>query len=185
MAGADVAIAAWTLPGLAPGILAQVETIFFEASGRSFEPGPERDAFRERWLGRYREAGDLVFLALAGPQTVAGYLVGAVRNPAEEGRFADISYFRDQFAALCPRFPAHLHINLAPQFRDKGIGGRLIEAFAADATRAGARGMHVVTAGAARNVAFYVRCGFEAQATALWNGRSIVFLGRSLDPAGR
>ena len=47
--------------------LREVETIFFEASGRSFEPGATRDEFRQRWLGRYLDApGDPVLVALVG-----------------------------------------------------------------------------------------------------------------------
>ena len=87
-------------------VLAQVEAIFFEAAGRSYAPGPERKAFRERWLGRYLDGSqDAVFLALDGRQQVAGYLVGAVENPALQARFADIGYFRKEFADLCAQFP--------------------------------------------------------------------------------
>ena len=172
-------------PALSEPLLAQVDAIFFEASGRTFVPGPERDAFRERWLGRYLRGGtDVVLLALSGPGamggTVAGYLVGAIESPAEQERFADISYFRDDFADLVRRFPAHLHINLAPAFRSRGIGARLVEAFARRAADSGAGGVHVVTGVGLRNVGFYERCGFFPRATAIWNGRSIVFLGRDL-----
>lgn len=168
---------------LTPRLLEQVEAIFFEASGRSFEPGPEREAFRERWLGRYLAGGtDAVLLALEGQGTVVGYLVGALDNPAEQARFADIGYFRTDFALLCRRFPAHLHINLAPAYRSQGIGARLIEVFAAYAAGAGAPGMHVVTGSAMRNVRFYARCGFAPCGTARWNGREVVLLGRELAP---
>jgi GNAT superfamily N-acetyltransferase len=171
---------------IAPALLRQVEDIFFEASGRSFAPGPERDAFRERWLGRYLTGGtDAVLLALDGG-TVAGYLVGAVHDPAEQARFADMTYFRAEFRPLCRTFPAHLHINLAPAFRGMGLGGRLIEAFAAYAAAAGAPGMHVVTAEGARNVSFYARCGLAERGATLWNGRRVVFLARPLTaPAER
>lgn len=162
-------------------LLAQVEAIFFEASGRTFVPGPGRDAFRERWLGRYLRGGtDVVLVALDGAETVAGYLVGAVESPVEQDRFADIGYFRGDFADLARRFPAHLHINLAPAYRSRGIGVRLIEAFVARAAAAGAAGAHVVTGTGMRNVRFYERCRFWPRATALWNGRSIVFLARDL-----
>lgn len=166
--------------GLTPRQFAQVEAIFFEASGRAFEPGPERDAFRERWLGRYLRGGsDAVLVALAG-DVVAGYLVGAVQDPAEQERFADISYFRGEFRDLCRAFPAHLHINLAPAFRSKGIGAGLLEAFAVHAARAGASGLHAVTAETARNVRFYERCGLTRRGATTWNGRRVVFLGRTL-----
>ena len=164
-----------------PELVAQAEAIFWQTSARTFAPGPERDAFRERWLGRYMRGGsDVVLLALAGNDTVAGYLVGALENPAEQARFADIGYFRTAFAHLTRRFPAHLHINLAADFRSRGIGAQLIEAFAARAKRPGALGMHAVTGKGMRNVGFYTRCGFVERATALWNGREIAFLGREL-----
>jgi GNAT superfamily N-acetyltransferase len=181
MAEEDLTIERTTGAPLASPARAQVEAIFFEASGRSFEAGPERDAFRERWLSRYLDSGrDEVFLALAGDGTVAGYLVGDVRDPARQARFDDIGYFRGAFADLCRQYPAHLHINLAPAFRGRGIGARLIEAFAAAASAAGAPGLHVVTGEGMRNVRFYQRCGFAERGRTTWNGRSLVFLARSL-----
>jgi GNAT superfamily N-acetyltransferase len=111
---------------------------------------------------------------------VAGYLVGALEDPAEQERFADIGYFRGPFRALCRRYPAHLHINLAPAFRSRGIGARLIAAFADAAADAGARGMHVVTARDARNVRFYARCGLAELAATPWNDRQLVFLAKRL-----
>jgi GNAT superfamily N-acetyltransferase len=162
-------------------LLAQADAIFFGTSLRTFQPGPERDAFREQWLGRYLHGGtDVVLLALEGADRVAGYLVGALEDPARSPRFADLSYFRADFADLCREFPAHLHINLAPGYRSRGIGARLIEAFAARAADAGAPGMHVVTGRGMRNVRFYDRCGFVEQRHAAWNGGEIVFLGRKL-----
>ena len=144
-----------------PVLVAQVEAIFWQTSARTFAPGPERDAFRERWLGRYLQGGsDVVLLALVGEDTVAGYLVGALENPLPQPRFADVAYFRTDFADLTKRFPAHLHINLAPGFRSQGIGAQLIEAFAGHAKRSGAPGMHAVTGKGMRNVGFYTRCGF-------------------------
>src|SRR5262245_6548790 len=160
--------------------LAQVEAIFFEASGRSFEPGPARDAFRERWLGRYLDApADPVLVAIAGTR-VAGYLVGSLEDPVEQLRFSDLEYYRAHFAAHCQHFPAHLHINLAPAYRSRGLGSALIAAFAARAAAAGVAGMHVVTGKGMRNVRFYARCGFEPVASAPWHGREVVMLGKDL-----
>jgi GNAT superfamily N-acetyltransferase len=169
---------------LAPDVLGQIDSIFFEASTRTFPPGPEREAFRERWLGRYLhdDVGDALFLATER-STVAGYLVGALQNPALQDRFADIGYFRTAFAELCRHFPAHLHINLAPAFRSRGIGARLIEAFAEYAAGAGAAGVHIVTGAGMRNARFYERCGFQRRGAAAWNGGEVVFLGRTLQPS--
>ena len=107
-----------------------------------------------------------------------GYLVGALDDPARSGRFADVDYFRD-FAHLTPTYPAHLHINMAPAARSRGIGARLIDAFADHARAAGAPGMHVVTGAASRNVQFYRACGF-VEVGRLETSKPIVFLGREL-----
>jgi GNAT superfamily N-acetyltransferase len=163
-----------------PELIAQVDAIFWQTAARTFPPGAEREAFRERWLGRYLKGSDVVLLALADGVGVAGYLVGALTNPSAEARFADIDYFAKDFAPLMGRFPAHLHINLEAHFRSQGIGAALIEAFAERAKRAGAAGMHAVTGKGLRNVGFYERCGFRERAAAIWNGREIVFLGREL-----
>ena len=180
---AQTSIARVSGPQCPAGILAQIEAIFFEASANPPAPGPERDAFRERWLGRYLQGGtDVLLVALAGEDTVAGYLVGALEDPALQERFADIGYFRADFAGLTRRYPAHLHINLAETFRSQGIGARLIEAFADIVRQTGAPGMHVVTGRAMRNVRFYQRCGFVACGSTMWNGRELAFLGRSLPP---
>jgi GNAT superfamily N-acetyltransferase len=169
----------WWAAGRTLEYAAQVEDIFWQTSGRTLV-GPERDAFRERWLGRYMLSdGDVVLLALV-EDAVAGYLVGALHNPAEQERFTDIGYFRGAFAALMPRYPAHLHINLAAPFRGRGIGGQLVAGFAERARRAGAPGMHVVTGRAMRNVRFYLRCGFIERAAAPWNRGTVVLLGKDL-----
>ena len=125
----------------------------------------------------------MVLVAISDDATVAGYLVGALEDPAEQDRFADIGYFRSGFRELCRRFPAHLHINLAPALRSQGLGSRLIGAFAEHAAEAGAPGMHVVTGKAMRNVRFYERCGFAGLGATMWNGREVVFLARALAAA--
>jgi GNAT superfamily N-acetyltransferase len=166
-------------------IAEQVDAIFFDASGRTFASPDEAAPFRERWLGRYLRGGsDVVLVALGPLGVVAGYLVGAVEDPAEQERFADIGYFRGPFRALCRRYPAHLHINLAPAFRGRGIGARLIAAFVAAAADAGAPGMHVVTARDARNVRFYARCGLAELAATTWNDRQLAFLAKRLRAPG-
>lgn len=166
--------------------LGEVEAIFFEASAtRAFASDAERTAFHERWLGRYLAHDPRWFyVAIAGRTAasdgvVAGYLAGSLDDPARTPRFADIGYFRD-LAPLTARYPAHLHINLAPEYRSRGWGEQLIAAFAADARAAGAPGLHVVTGRGLRNVRFYSACGFVEVGSFIWNDRELVMLGRTL-----
>jgi GNAT superfamily N-acetyltransferase len=186
----DIAIHRIDGPAMPADIGDQVDAIFFASSGRSSFASPEdRAAFRERWLGRYLKGGsDVVLIADDRSGAVAGYLVGALDDPAGQERFADIDYFRGAFRDLCRRYPAHLHINLAAAARNRGIGARLIAAFAGYAAAAGAPGLHVVTAKGARNVRFYARCGFAEAGATSWNGREVVFLAKPLErgrPVGR
>jgi GNAT superfamily N-acetyltransferase len=149
----------------------EIDAIFFEASNtKSFESDAARAAFRERWLGRYLKAEpQFAYLALAPSTEVVGYLVGSVDAPETDERFRD----------LTKRFPAHLHVNLAPAFRGLGLGGRLIDVFVADVKQAGAPGVHVVTNAASANVRFYNRNGFFEAGRAGPNNE-LVLLGRTL-----
>lgn len=158
-----------------------LDAIFFEASGtKHFDSEGERAAFRERWLGRYLVADRRWFLlALSEAGEVAGYLAGALDDPAVAPRFADVGYFQD-IAALTRLYPAHLHINLLPRFRSRGWGERLVARFTADAARAGAPGVHVVTGRGLRNVRFYAANGFAEVGAFGWRGRELVVLGRTL-----
>lgn len=166
--------------------LAELEAIFFEASAtKSFASDGDRAAFQERWFGRYLVHDPRWFYVAIAPAedsgegAVAGYLAGSLDDPARTARFADIGYFVD-LAGLTARYPAHLHINLAPQFRSRGWGERLIAAFAEDARAAGAPGVHVVTGRGVRNVRFYAACGFVEVGSVIWRDHELVMLGRKL-----
>jgi ribosomal protein S18 acetylase RimI-like enzyme len=171
-ARSSVAVRRWTDIDQSASLVEQLDAIFFEASNTKTFPGNEaRAAFRERWFGRYlTRYPQWAFVALAADGSVAGYLVGAI----------DEASGFDDFAAAAGEFPAHLHVNLAPAYRSRGIGAALIDAFAEDAARAGAKGVHIVTSADSRNVRFYERAGFSEQARTSVNGRDLVFLGRSL-----
>ncbi len=158
-----------------------LDEIFFEASNvQSFAGDLERAAFRERWLGRYLSRDpQLAFIALDGGKEVAGYIVGTLEDPAASSGFSDIWYYT-QFATLTQRYPAHLHINLAPRYRNKGLGGRLIAHFVAEVRAAGVPGVHVVTGDGARNIGFYARNGFRQAGRAQQGAARVVFLARDL-----
>lgn len=163
--------------------IAELDDIFFSASStQQFASEQARSEFRERWLGSYLSSDkDDTFVAVTGTGRIVGYLVGSLRDPAHDPRHAALGYFT-AFAPMTGRYPAHLHINVASQYRSAGVGARLIEAFAAHAASRGAPGMHVVTGKGMRNVGFYLRNGFALVGEAGWNGRTVVMLARSLSP---
>jgi ribosomal protein S18 acetylase RimI-like enzyme len=163
-----------------------IDAIFFEASNtKAFASDAARCAFRERWLGRYlRDNPQFCYLALTDSGAVAGYLVGAIDDPGSNTRFAELGYSA-AFREASKRYPAHLHVNLAPAYRGLRMGGWLIDAFVADAHRAGATGVHVVTSATSDNVRFYSRNGFvEVARTRLAQAGpndTLVLLGREID----
>lgn len=169
----------FALAGDPAAVEAAMEAIFFAASAtQTFADAAAKAVFRERWLGRFLDHYPQgTFVAVErGSGTVVGYVIGAVGNPADDPRFADIAYFND-LAHLTAQYPAHLHINLAERARSRGLGGRLIEAFVAHAREHGAQGVHIVTSKSSRNRTFYARQGFELLATLGGAGREIVMLG--------
>ena len=163
------------------GLVPEIDCIFFESSAtKNFESDSDRSAFRERWLGRYlSNFPQWAYLALARDESIAGYLVGSLDDPAQTPLFEDIAYFKD-WKALTQRFPAQLHINVASSRRGQGAGACLVAAFIEDARRAGAPGVHVVTGRGMRNVRFYDQNGFKEAGALHVNGRELVFLARTL-----
>ena len=161
--------------------LARLDAIFFAASNTQKFADPRlRNAFRERWLGRYLDrCCDHFFLALGPQERIIGYLAGCLDDPARHPLFADIGYFA-ALSDLTRLYPAHLHINIDSAWRGRGIGARLIEAFCAHAAAAGRAGVHVMTGEQARNVRFYLRCGFRPLRSTDWNALRLVILGRNL-----
>jgi GNAT superfamily N-acetyltransferase len=164
-----------------PGSWRAVEEIFFlSAAPRDFATPDDRRDFLERWTGYYRECeSESIFLAIDPRGRVAGYLTGCADSCAAARLYRDIPYFglfEDYFAA----YPAHFHINCHPRFRNRGIGSRLVAAYLERCARDGLPGVHVVTAAAARNVAFYRRCGFDVSATRRWRDEELLFLAARL-----
>lgn len=163
------------------GLVEGLDEVFFTSSAtQSFPSDEARTAFRERWLGRYLEHfPDCALVALDREGRVAGYVVGSLDDPAQNALFDDIGYFK-RLAPLTARFPAQLHVNVRADCRGAGLGAALVSRFMAKAREAGSPGIHVVTAKGMRNVGFYARTGFRAEAAFDWNGRALLFLASPL-----
>ncbi len=181
MSDLAVAIVPYSVLSGRERLAGELDAIFFEASEtRDFASEDARALFRERWLGRYLSHYPEDALLAVGPDgRIAGYLAGCLEPPTASERFDDVAYFK-AFAPLIRLFPAHLHINLAPEHRGKGAGSRLIAAFVRHAEEAGSAGVHVVTGKGMRNVGFYQRNGFVLAGETVVQGKALVLLGRSL-----
>lgn len=175
------AVKRWTDVVQPPDLRASIDDIFFSSSNtQDFANAKERETFHERWLGRYRELlPEHFWIAIDHQGQVAGYLAGAQKSPICDPFFSDHVYYT-AFSSILKRYPAHFHINVNRICRGRGVGAKLVDAFARDCCRAGLSGIHVVTARGARNVKFYERERFSYKAEAVLEGNSIVLLGRCL-----
>ncbi|WP_245593349.1 GNAT family N-acetyltransferase [Azospirillum halopraeferens] len=164
-----------------PAALTALEDIFFRSAlRRRFASAAERAAFLATWTGWYvTHAPADVWFALTDEDSVIGYLTGCRDSAGTAELFTTIpgyALFADRFAA----FPAHLHINVHPDHRDRGVGARLIGAFAQDCAATGLAGIHLVTGADARNAVFYRRNGFTVED----RRGALLFLGRPLQGGG-
>jgi len=157
-----------------------IDDIFFGSSAkRHFSSDEERLSFREKWLGRYiLKHRDSFFVALEAGRAV-GYLAGCLEDPTNLDHFKDIGYF-SYIDDICQTFPAHLHVNVAEAYRNRGLGGALVERFAGWGKLKSVRGLHLVTSSASRSLPFYRRYGFRDLRTFAWNSDLAVCMGREL-----
>lgn len=167
------------MPAL-PDFAHQLDDIFFSSSAtKSFASDDARSAFRQKWLGRYLDDdAEWFFVAVSG-ERLAGYLAGAIEDPARQTRFADIAYFAD-IADETAQYPAHLHVNVSESCRNLGVGSRLIDRFVQELRRNDIGGVHLVTGRNSRNIPFYVRNGFHPLKFIRGERSDSVMLGRKL-----
>jgi GNAT superfamily N-acetyltransferase len=163
------------------GYLSDIDNIFFESSAkRDFRNEEEKQSFREASLGRYVvRHRDSFFVALDDAGRAVGYLAGCLENPAKLDHFKDIAYFR-YIDDICQNYPAHFHVNIAGQYRNRGLGTTLVKRFAEWATLHSVEGIQVVTSSASRSIPFYRRLGFRELRTFPWMSVTSVCMGRKL-----
>ncbi|MEK7745054.1 MAG: GNAT family N-acetyltransferase, partial [Elusimicrobiota bacterium] len=121
-------------------------------------------AFAERWVGPYERFLSRWTLRALRKGRVAGYLTGCpdtralirFAGPDCEPAAAAPAHLR---RLVLRRYPAHLHMNVAPAFQGKGLGGRLIGRYLSMLKRSGARGVHLVCGEGPE--AFYMRKWFS------------------------
>ncbi len=157
----------------------EAEAIFWEsARTKCFPDETERATFRELWFGRYlQHAPGEFFLAFGPSGDLTGYLAGALISNLDPLPGPD--YYALFPADQLARYPAHLHVNIRPDCRGQGIGGRLVGAFLEHCSTLRVSGAHAVTQAESRSASFFERCGLAPIAQADWHGRRLVLLGAS------
>ena len=161
--------------------LGDLDRIFFEASAkRDFRSEEEKQSFREMSLGRYIvRHRDSFFIALDDAGHAVGYLAGCLENPTKLDHFNDVGYFQ-YIDDICETYPAHLHVNIAVQYRNRGLGTALVGHFAEWAKLHSVEGIQLVTSRTSRSIPFYRRLGFSELRTFPWISGISVCMGCKL-----
>lgn len=94
------------------------------------------------------------------PVFLKTYVLRAAKAGVLKGIYAHLTTFAQRFYAK--RYPAHLHINLLPDYRRQGWGSVLVDSLRAALKAKNVPGlMLAVNAGNKGAVAFYKKCGFH------------------------
>lgn len=158
----------------------RVREIFFLSSvSAGTLLGDEREAFYRRWTGHYFDCHTDLILLAEREGRIIGYLTGCDRSAAASGLYDELPYYR-AFDACYAAYPAHLHVNVDPDYRSAGVGADLVRRFEEICAARGCAGVHLVTAAKARNRAFYDRLGYKEVAQQRIADRDLVLLGHSL-----
>ena len=156
-----------------------IKEIFFLSSRSGAKlSGSEKEIFFQIWAGYYLDilpAQTLVFKTNLGK--VVGYLTGCYNSIAALGLYKNLFYYR-AFETYYSQYPTHFHVNCHPDFRNKGIGGALVDEFVQNSAKQGATGVHLVTGSSARNHRFYQSHEFYHKATKGFSSGDLVLLGR-------
>ena len=136
----------------------EMHEIFFLSASLRIQQADSatQDEFWRRWTTYYFEhhSDEIYFACDDATDRTMGYLTGC-RNSLLASAELSLSiksyrHFEDLFAA----YPAHLHINLHPDFRGRGAGTALLQHYLNDLKRQKVTGAHIVTREGERNIAF-------------------------------
>jgi GNAT superfamily N-acetyltransferase len=108
-----------------------------------------------------------------------GYLTGCISTVESENLLVNAGQkVVAEFSDLYKKYPAHLHVDVHPDFQGHGVGSFLLQEFMVELRNLNVKGVHILTAAADQSVAFYLKNNFHYQVVRSFNGREILFMGR-------
>jgi GNAT superfamily N-acetyltransferase len=87
--------------------------------------------------------------------------------------YAPEELLHQDFPQLVEEYPAHLHIDLLPEYQRKGFGRQLIDMFCEKLRWDEVKGVHLIMAAENLNGMFYERLGFVRFPFVLDGGKSV------------
>jgi len=161
--------------------LEDLRDIFFKTTKAQLNSEEERQNLFDKYAAPYiKNWPDYVFFACdESSGRTMGYLTGCDDSKNAIDILSAVQKSYSLFADLYSRFPAHLHVDVHPDFQGKGVGTFLLQEFIIEMKKSGAAGLHILTAPGDSSVDFYLRNKFKFQVVRSFNDREILFMGLS------
>jgi GNAT superfamily N-acetyltransferase len=162
--------------------LKDLQDIFFLTAKTPLKSEDEKKSLFQKYAQPYIEHWpDFVFFACDEKTgRTMGYLIGCVDAKQAQEVISPLQKSYDLFSDLHKKYPAHLHINIHPDFQGHGVGTFLVQEFIVELKKFGAKGVHILTAPNERNVDFYFKNKFKFRTERQLNDKPVLFMGLAL-----
>jgi GNAT superfamily N-acetyltransferase len=162
--------------------LADLKEIFFLNAKNPPQVASEREQFFKKYAQLYTEnwPDDTFFACDLDTEKTMGYLIGCRNSDEGQAKLAALLPSYTLFADMFKKFPAHLHMNVHPDFHGKGAGSFLVQEYIIELKKFRVKGAHIITAPDERNVQFYLKHKFKYALERDFNGKKLLFMGLSL-----
>jgi ribosomal protein S18 acetylase RimI-like enzyme len=157
----------------------QIRDIFFSCTSiKTFRDQEHKDSFFSKWCGDYLANGPESFYVAIEGGAVIGYLSGYADSSEALNSFVipGPEVFKDCF----DKFPAHFHINCAPNHQGKGIGRKLVEHYVQQLNTTQVSGVHLITSTDADNLGFYRALGFNKEVLRPYKSHELLLMGKEI-----
>lgn len=159
--------------------ISEIKDIFYSCSSvKNFRDSDHKDSFFNKWCGDYLSKSSEQFYIAFEENTVVGYLSGFLnsKEALEDFVIPGPEVFEDCF----DKFPAHFHINCAPNHQGKGIGRKLVDHYVQRLSATSINGVHLITSTDADNLGFYRALGFTNEVLRPFNSHQLLLMGKEI-----
>lgn len=162
--------------------LNDLREIFFLTAKKDLKSEADREALFNQYAAPYIEnwPDDVFFACDLKTKRTMGYLIGCRNSKKAEDILGSRLGSYDVFADLYAKYPAHLHMNVHPDFQGHGVGSFLLQEYIIELKKYRVRGVHIVTAPSERNVDFYLKHKLRFQVERSYNNHPMLFMGLAL-----
>lgn len=162
--------------------LTELENIFFLTAKAEIETSEKKQSLFEKYAKPYIQnwPDDVHFACEISSKKTIGYLIGCRDSLRAEPIFKPLLKSYDVFLDQFKKYPAHLHMNIHPDYQGTGVGTFLIQEYLLELKKAKIKGVHIITSPHEGNSDFYKKNKFIFKLEREFNSHKLLFMGNSL-----